>query len=348
MRIYSLAIYRFIASFFLVFFHYGRSTALAQSVFFIGTVIFFFVLSGYVLTLGYISKEIVFLKYFKARIYRIAPVYYLALFMAALLQAEPISKRAFLFSLFFLQAWFPPSPNMINGQAWYVSALMSLYLLFPLILLIIKKTKPRAQNLILYALLLWAFSLSISTNLLNSRFYKPYPSISHDLIFYFPLVHLASFFLGIAGAYYYLSIKERKFSPLLIRTGFILSILGTLAVLNNSNWFSNIFGLSLPISAGLFAPLFLVLILFSSLSEKISTPEWLKHRLFNFLSDLSYPIYILQLPLYYVYMRYLQPLLEIEAKNIFYVYFLCLFVFSIIINKYFEKPFTRLLAGKNK
>ncbi len=255
MRIYTLSIYRFIASFFLVFFHYGRNTVLSESVFFIGTVIFFFVLSGYVLTLGYSEKEIVFLKYFKARIYRIAPVYFLGLFIAALLQAYPVSKRAFLFSLFFLQAWFPPAPNMINGQAWYLSALIFLYLIFPLILLIIKRIKPHASKLILLAFLFWSFSLSISTNLLNSRFYKPYPSISHDLIFYFPPVHLASFFLGIAGAYYYLSIKDRKFSPLLIRTGLVLSIIGTVAVLNNSDLFSNFFGFSLPISAGLYIPM---------------------------------------------------------------------------------------------
>ncbi len=346
MRIYSLQIYRFIASFFLVFFHYGRNTALSKSVFFVGTVIFFFVLSGYVLTLGYMEKEISFWKYFKARIYRIAPVYFLGLFIAALLQAEPISKRAFVFSLFFLQAWFPPSPNMINGQAWYISALMFLYLIFPLILLIIKSVRPQVHKLILYALLFWIFSLSVSTNLLNSRFYKPYPSISHDLIFYFPPVHLASFFLGIAGAYYYLSIKDRKFAPLLIRAGLILSIIGSLVVLNNYNWFSNVFGFSLPVSAGLFAPLFLVLILFSSLSERISTPEWLKHHLFNFLGELSYPIYVLQLPFFYIYMTFLQPFLGIETQNIFYVYFLLLFLFSIVINKYFEKPLVRLLARK--
>ena len=343
MRIYSFPIYRFIASFFLVFFHYGRSTELAKSVFFIGTVIFFFVLSGYVLTLGYMEKEIDFWKYFKARLYRIAPVYFLGLFITVLLQTEPISKRAFIFSLFFLQAWFPPAPNMLNGQAWYISALMFLYLTFPFILLIIKNIKPQASKLILFAFVFWGFSLLLSTNLFNSRVYKPYPSISHDLIFYFPPVHLASFFLGVAGAYYYLSVKKRNFSPILIRAGLLLSIITTLAVLNNSDWFNNLFGISLPISAGLFAPLFLVLILLSSLSEKISTPAWLRHPLFNYLGELSYPIYLLQLPFFLIYMKYLQPIFEIEAQSVFYIYFVLLLIFSILVNKYFEKPITRLL-----
>ncbi len=347
MRVHSFQIYRFIASFFLVFFHYGRGTQLAQSVFWIGTVIFFFVLSGYVLTLGYIEKEIPFWDYFKSRLYRIAPVYFLALFIVVLLQPTPISKRAFVLSLFFLQAWFPPAPNMINGQAWYLSALMFLYFVFPFVLLIIKKIKPQARKLILYALLFWAFSLLISTNLLNTpKFYKSYPSIAHDLIFYFPTVHLGSFFLGIAGAYYFLAIKERKISPLLVKIGLALSIVGSIVVLNNSGWFNNFFGLSLPISAGLYAPLFLALILFSSLAEGFSTPNWLKHPRLNYLGELSYPIYVLQLPFFYIYMQFLQPLLKIEKANIFYVYFFFLFLFSVIVNKLFEKPLTRLLIRK--
>jgi len=188
--------------------------------------------------------------------------------------------------------------------------------------------------------------MALSTNLLNSRFYRAYPSISHDLIFYFPLVHLASFVLGIAGVYYYRSIEDRKFAPLLIRVGLAISIVGTVAVLNNSPWFDNFFGLSLPVSAGLFAPLFLVLILFSSLSEIISTPKWLKHRFFDFLGELSYPIYVFQLPFFYIYMKYLQPTFNIEAKNIFYVYFFFLFIFSILINKYFDKPLALLIRRK--
>ncbi len=347
MRIHSFPIYRFIASFFLVFFHYGRSTELANSVFFVGTVIFFFVLSGYVLTLGYIEKKVVFWDYFKARLYRIAPVYFLALFIATLLQTVPLSKRAFIFSLFFLQAWFPPAPNMINGQAWYISALMSLYVIFPFILLVIKSIKPKTGKLVVYALIFWAFSLTVSTNLLNTpKFYKPYPSVSHDLIFYFPPVHLASFLLGVAGAYYFLSIKTRKFSPLFIKIGLFLSIIITIGLLNNSVWVSNVLGFTLPISAGLYAPLFLALILFSSLAEKIRTPKWLQHPFFAYLGDLSYPIYVLQLPFFYMYMKYLQPLLNIETKSIFYAYFLLLFIFSMLVNKYFEKPLTRLLARK--
>ena len=346
MRIHSLTLYRFIASFFVVFFHYGRETALAQSVFFVGTVMFFFVLSGYVFTLRYFDRKIVYKDFLKARLYRIAPAYFVALFLTVLLKASPFSKRVFIFSLFFVQAWFPPLSSWLNGLTWYISVIMSFYLIFPFILQSLKEKLPRAKNFLLVIFLFWVFSMSVSTNLYNTNFYRPYPSIQHDLIFYFPPVHLASFLLGIAGAYYYLSIKGRKISLLFIRAGVFSSLLLSFLVLNNRQWFGDVLGFSLPTSAGLYAPIFMALLLFSSLLERMRSIAWLDNPVFNFLGNISYVVYVFQLPIHYAYTEYLQPVLSVERENVFYVYFLCLLVFSALFNNFVEKPLIQLLKRK--
>jgi len=345
-RIYNLTIYRFIAALIIVFFHYGRDTILSQHVFFVGTINFFFVLSGFVLTLTYLIKDMSFSRYFRARVYRIAPVYWLALLVTLLLQTEPISKRAAVLSVFFLQSWFPPYPATLNGPGWYLSVMMFFYLIFPQILAYIKFKQLQPGKLLALSSVVWLFTQIILTNLLNSPFYKPYPSIPHDLIFYFPISHFSSFLLGIAGAYLYLDFREKDFPSYMIILGLILSFAGCFVVLNYGGWINRQIGFALPYSAGVASPLFLALILFSSFAEKRFSGEWLNNSVFNLLGQASYAVYIFQLPFQKFYLRYLSQLVNTRPELDFYYYLVFLIVFSIAINKFFETPVRCLLFEK--
>lgn len=114
---------------------------------------FFFILSGFVLTLNYSAAfsnpraPYTMLNYFVARFARIYPMYLLALLAAMLVAAwlnnlsippwrdQPpsmhISER--LINLLMLQAWLPDlhSQQLFNAPAWSVSTEVVFYLLFP-------------------------------------------------------------------------------------------------------------------------------------------------------------------------------------------------------------------------
>ena len=84
MKINQLTFFRFVAAVIVVIFHFGRKTwiginfpALTTGPF---MVVFFFVLSGFIMTVAYGQQENIDKgKYWVARFARIAPVYYLAI-----------------------------------------------------------------------------------------------------------------------------------------------------------------------------------------------------------------------------------------------------------------------------
>ena len=129
----------------------------------------------------------------------------------------------------------------------------------------------------------------------------------------------------------------------MIKAGTLFSIVGSLVVLDESSWFGNLIGISLPATIGLYAPLFLALIMFSSFSEKLSSPNFLNNKLFVFLGESSYAVFLFQFPFYLFYMKYLSPLIDAKIEVDFYFFFFTLLIFSAGINKFFEKPIRRLL-----
>ena len=105
---------------------------------------------------------------------------------------------------------------------------MFFYLCFPLILFVLKNSKVSAIKIIIMALAFYFFSLMMLINLMTSDFNQGYQTFSFDLIYYFPLSHLSSFLLGVAGGYLYVK-KQNHFnqsgplSYVLILAGFSLN-----------------------------------------------------------------------------------------------------------------------------
>ncbi|MDD3814115.1 MAG: acyltransferase [Desulfocapsaceae bacterium] len=350
MRIESLTFLRFFAAFIVVIFHYGKSTDLANfSKPFLTSgpqmVTFFFVLSGFVLTISYYSRDELSLKlFYLARVARIIPLYGIALGVMCYLNYGQGKNNftALLLNILFVQSWFPPYPLSMNGPAWAVSVEAFFFITFPFILVAIKKNKLQPTFFIFIAFIVWFFTQAILSNLINSAFYVGFPSASHDLIFYFPLSHYCSFLLGIAGGYAFTQRRNIENNSGLIHS-FLLFVIVLLVyfTLQNPRQLKNLIGFNVPTGTSFYAPMFLLLILSMASSKNIFT-KILSLKCFVILGEASYALYILQKPVYTIYTKYISNHLNLSVSNNFYVFSLLLIFISILSLYFIEKP-ARLL-----
>ena len=352
MKINSLTFFRFLAASIVVIFHYGKNTSLANIAPGFLTagpemVSFFFVLSGFVMMIANWDRQLEPAKYYRERFARIAPTYYLAFLIALFVETAAYGRRAVVFNALFLQAWFPPYPVSINGPSWSLSVEMFFYLTFPLLWGMLKPKRFNPSIVMISSFFVWLFSQLVLMNLLNSPFYKPYPSIPHDLIFYLPLSHFTSFLLGVSGGYLYLSnilrITQHRWQ---LVAGTLTTCVIIFLALNNENFLTRSLHANLTFDVGLFAPLFLALILMVSLTETVFSTHGFNLRLFVLLGDASFAVYILQRPFHQIFEKYVFPRLSLSNEYFFYLYFICLVIFSVLVFQWFEKPVKRLLVGK--
>lgn len=291
---------------------------------------YFFTLSGFIMILAYAaSPRVETWTYYRSRFARIAPAYYVALVLALL--TMPLSGLKFDFfelalNVTMLQAWVPSKALSVNPLGWSLSVEVLFYLLFPFLFNRIYRTR----NLAIIAAcgaLLFIGSQLIHIVLLNSSFYQGYPSKSHDLVYYFPLLHLSEFIMGnIAGLFYmrFMATKSRANGPWII-----LSIISMLAVLAVPT------GLSMH--NGLLAVLFIPIILLITSDNGLFSRIMLWKPLV-FLGEISYGIYILQLPIFYISYSLMRRIELSDPTTMFYLYSSILIVFSGLSFKFIETP----------
>ena len=345
----SLTGLRFVAALIIVNFHYGKETeftSLAKQFLTSGPmmVTFFFVLSGFVLTYAYLKREhFSTQQYLAARIARILPLYFLALAISLALQLSLFELNRFdlihiFISASLLQAWFPPLALEFNGPAWAISVQMFFYLLFPLIIIYLRRIKPKVSSVWILSISIHLLAQLVVFNLINSDFIQPSGSISHSLVTYFPLAHLGSFLVGVAAGYYahhsprYLEKGNRLFWT--ISGG--LSLVFLFLLLNN-RLFTKVAGYRTPITARLLVPTFLLLI-FLFIHQKNYLRLIFQSKAFILLGEASYALYILQSPLYKLHIRYLVPALGLEGSIIFYIYLLLMVIISVLVHLGIELP----------
>lgn len=303
----ALPFFRFFAACIVVFSHFGQQIKCYQSVpaiFKAGPqmVTFFFVLSGFVLFLGYQQRVLKLREYSIKRAIRILPLYLVAFSISVILKASwsKVSFVEFFLNLFCLQSWFP-NPLSLNAPAWFVSDLVFFYCVFPLILFALNKIRPDGMKIVIVSLLLWVITQGILIMMLNSDFYRGYPSYSHDLIFAFPLSHFCSFFMGICGACFV------KTNDVIKQRGEVMSLLMTLLIFGSVGLLvqyqpelTKLAGVNIPFGSSFYAPIFIVFILNITQSRN-SLLRILSWSPFMFLGNISYAFYILQVPMYDLY-----------------------------------------------
>ncbi|MFH2040378.1 MAG: acyltransferase [Chloroflexota bacterium] len=343
MKLNQLTFFRFLAGVIVVIFHFGRKTWIGINIPALTTgpfmVVFFFVLSGFIMTIAYGQQEIVDKgKYWVARFARIAPVYYLAIAIILIdnhLSGTSTDPYALNYSVFFLQAWFPKTPISINGPSWSLSVEMFFYLIFPFLIIFLKKISVFKASLI--TLVFWGITFYVRNTLNYSpTFDYVDPDVMHAIVFNHPLIHLASFMLGVVGGLIYVKyLLMRKISNLvsssLVIFSFILIAI-TLTYRTKLFLFPNVISVYAVCSL-----LFLAFILALSIDH-----SWISSLLSNkfllFLGELGYSIYILQVPFHLMYLRYIAPWIKPTKSQDFYIFLILLIILSMLTYTFLERP----------
>ena len=335
MRYSLLNLFRFFAAITVVMFHFAYSIppfdeGLLNRLIGNGhfAVTFFFVLSGFVMVLSNQKSNLNLysgkVRFWKKRAIRLLPLYYLGIIMYVIFTLgvnKPIDWKEMLLNVIGVHAWdLNPHPE-INPPSWSLSAEFFFYLLTPTLLLFSKSISIKKN--IFIAVIVWLITV------ISFVFFMQYHQ--RDLPFnFFPLWHLSTFFIGITTAHIWIALNDKiSYNKHYFLLFFIMCL--TLFCTFNTGFFHKK-------HIALFAPIFAIIIFIAVLFEKDNKVK-LPNQFFDFLGDLSYPIYILHWP-FLIYFNYF---FQDVNTMVWLVKYLCgLVAFSILLNFTIERFFKKL------
>ena len=338
MRIEQLTFTRFIAAMAIVFFHFGKPLNVFSQPFIHNLLIqanigvsYFFILSGFVMIIAYGRKSKVHpFSYVKNRFARIYPVYLLAIILMMLFikvsdnAVYPV-EDVFL-NIFALQSWIPAKAMTINFPGWSLSVEFLFYALFPLLFNYFYR-KIDLKKLLRPAIIFWLFSQLFFHWALRGNFSLGSDKYTENFLFYFPLMHLNQFILGnIAGLFFINHLKNRAKNYDWMVALISIAIIGALTFRPDINYHN-----------GLLAVLFVPFIIFTAMNtgwiSRIST-----HKIAVYLGEISYGIYILQIPVY-LFTKYFLGKMGITGDlKIFIGGIAMLLIFSALSYHFIETP----------
>lgn len=326
-KIQQLTFCRFIAAVSIVIYHYGDKTSIYQVGFLKKifenanvAVSFFYVLSGFVIYYTYQHYNSVNLVlFFKKRLKRIYPAYFLALLLTLLIKS--FYWNEFLLSLMMIQTWVPGKSLILNNPGWSLSNEMVFYFTFPLILPFFQNTKVFKYKMVVVSLI-WFLSQII---------YLIYLVKESNYYMYLPILHFNSFLIGILTAVFFKNRKIQIKYSILSKLIVLVLICTSFFVFNNK-----------MLHNGLLAPLFGLLIYLIAVSKDKMTILF-SGKTFQFLGEISYSIYIFQFPVWlfwsdYRISKYLFIDKGISEDFKFSIRFFILILLSIIVFYAIELP----------
>lgn len=311
-------------------------------------VLFFFVLSGFILTYVYLepqshnSLSVSTKEFWKARFARIAPVYYVGLVISlpillySVIVAHIASGKDLILCAMtaplFLQAWCPSIAGLWNPPGWTLSVECFFYLSFPYIWIV-------AKRLSVAVLFVGSYLFVVSDTVFG-------PHILHaagynDHIF-LPILHLPSFLFGISLGVLYL--RSAKISPGLMAAAFgvtAVTIVVGFAVRNTLAWWL----FSEPVLIALFG------ILIYSGGQAGRALSLLANPVFSLFGEASYAMYILHRPIVNYWNLATKKLVgnaystDLMTCCSFVVCFCFILTISVLSYSTFEKPMRRRLLG---
>lgn len=331
---------RFFAALSVVLYHGGRELGIL-SLFPMLTsgpsaVNYFFVLSGFVITLAYYRPEdrFDFRNYFMARFSRIYPVYILSFVLTCIYYLDLMSRikaGKIWANIFLYQAWFPRYASSFNVVAWSLSVEVFFYLLFPLIVILVKRLS--VNQVVWISLGFWAISQVVHSILFSTLI----PEQS-NLLNFFPLFHLNSFLLGMAGGVWYRANLARWTINQSINRTILVASVGFVLLAISLREYVPSFTRGFSMDAGLLAPVFLIIVLALAL-DTTNLSQRLKHPWLVVLGDSSYALFILHIPFLWLFTRFLEMTgISIPFGLTFSIYVTFSIVLTILVFRYVERP----------
>lgn len=257
---------------------------------------FFFVLSGFVLTIAYRNRLFSIRQFYIARIARIYPLFIFTLLLdtpdyfanllghAALPEALSKTSIRLVGNAALIQAWIPRLRGM-DGPNWSLSVEAFLYLMFPFVLARLKPSS--ARFLAFAAVAVYCASILSVSGLLST-------GISLSVIRFNPILHVPSFVIGIISA-----LLLMRF-PRIANHGRLLIAAAALCLLATIVFYRYI---PMPLlNDGLLAPVYATIVVAvtkaSSLVDATLCNKWMV-----LCGDASYGMYLLHIPIWHIAIR---------------------------------------------
>lgn len=344
----ALTFPRFILALMVVIFHYGKEAfpfgpedyGLTKFVSYSNLAVsFFFFLSGFILIYNYWNKKVNVKEFYLKRIARIYPIYIVTLLIVAVLSiiystVDYEGTTNLLFHTLGLQAWIPGTELYFNFPAWSISVEFFFYLLFPFLLLVLKRLSIQTRTLLILGI--YCFS-TLQFYYFAEYAWKPNAESWNSFLVYFPVWHLNTFLMGILGGLIFLRIENYKqrswfwFFLALVSSLFFFYILASENTI--TRYAHN----------GALAPLFILLAVGLAKDERILN-KVLGWKPLVFLGEISYGVYLWQFIVYILFTQLTQ--FPSAYGRYFYVYTFILVLVGVISYIWIEKPTRRWMISK--
>lgn len=303
---------------------------------------FFFILSGFILSLNYRekfkNKAITLKKFYIARFARIYPLYFLTILAA--IPGLYSTFKILLYNVFLVQSYIPDQKYFFsyNAPSWSISDEMFFYALFPILITISYKFKAIFKILLSIAFI----SLVI---LMNSLL--PEEKI-HYWLYISPFTRVFDFILGILlfDVSLYLKKINLSFSQSLY-TFFEIGALGVLVLFFIGK---DDFAISYRYSIYYWLPMCLIILMAANslFSEKKETPisKFLSGKWFVYLGEISFGFYLI----HYLVITYTLKYngfkgIHLEGIPLAVMMFIITLITSIFAFEIIEKPFNKKIKN---
>ncbi|AZB24409.1 acyltransferase [Chryseobacterium bernardetii] len=331
MKISQITFTRFLAAMAIVISHFNKDLFLYKinyiSDIFLHAnvgVSYFFILSGFIMIVAYHRKDkIEYFDYYRNRFARIYPLYVLGLLLYLITRYSNFSfYKGFLY-LFGLQSWIPREAMILNFPGWSISVEFLFYLLFPWLYNYLYSKGNKSIWII--TVIIWIITQVFCNLYSASSYYQGPHTESHELLYYFPLMHINEFLAGnLAGLYFVKNSGQKNYDvPVVIIFGLLLLSLIFLPLFYHN---------------GLMAILFIPLIILISRNNGVLTKIFSLKPL-QYLGEASYAVYITHIPVLYILRELLkQGNYNFSIDIVFGIYIVVLVITCILFYQFIEKP----------
>lgn len=297
-------------------------------------VLFFFLLSGFCMSLGYSDKFMdinlqKYKSYIKKRLIKFYPLYIIT-GLISLLFTNLSHSFSYIYAFIFLYVpmifpWTKYLNGGGNGAAWFLASLFFCYLLTPNMSMLLNKIKNKKTNVMLcgisYILLLLIGALLLIFHVENSEyFYK------------IPLIRIIQYFIGFNLGIIYKECFMNRIN-ILTRNSIIINLFDIIFIAIVLCLMISPFSHSLFYRNLICLPVISIFILYLCIPGKRLLQVLLNNKIICFLSHISFECYLI----HYIVMELLKPycLNYINTVNgVLYIFILLLFITTLLSYTY--------------